>query len=289
MNNPAMSGSGETGSVRLSYLNFYPGNGYNLHSLYLTYDSYFKAINGGAAFYLAEDYLGGHVNNFRSGISYSYFLQAGEDLYINAGLTASVFHRGFNFTNSLLPDQINVAGGAAYPSSELLRSSGQTVFDIGTGIAFKSGRFSGGLAVLHLSEPDLSPESSMPEDIIKRKLYMHLCGDFPAGNQGKLFVRPIMFSGVQDGFFIAGAGASFEHEHIAVNAITMDDSAGNLNLQAGFSLQAGYVRLNYSYRFNVASDNLLLPLSMLHQAGIVFRLNNFDKRRQSNTIKFPEL
>lgn len=283
-----MSGSGETGSVRLSYLNHYPGNGYNLHSLYLTYDSYFKAINGGAAFYLAEDYLGGHVNNLRSGISYSYFLQAGEDLYINAGLTASVFHSGFNFANSLLPDQIDVAGGAVYPSSEQLRSSVHTVFDIGTGFVIKSGRFSGGLAVLHLSEPNLSP-GNMPENTIKRKLYMHLCGDFPAGRQEKLYIRPIAFSGIQDRFFITGAGASLEHEHIAANTVIMNDNAGNLNLQAGFSLQAGYVRLNYSYRFNIASSNALLPLSMLHQAGIAFRLNYFDKRKQANTINFPEL
>ena len=31
----------------------------------------------------------------------------GKDLFINAGLTASVFHRGYNFGNAVLPDQID--------------------------------------------------------------------------------------------------------------------------------------------------------------------------------------
>ena len=288
MNNPAMSGSGESGTIRLSYLNFYPGNGYNLHSLYLSYDSYFSAIHGGAAFYLTNDYLGGHVNNIRGGVSYSYFLQAGDNLFINAGLTASVFHQGFNFKNAILPDQIDATGGAIYPSSEALASSGRTVFDIGTGFVFKSGQFSGGLAILHLSEPYLSTES-IQKEILKRELYMHLCGDFSVGSRKNFYLRPIMFSSIQDDFFIVGAGTSFENERIAISLITMNDNIGNLNLQTGFSIGVDFLRFNYSYRFNVISDNALLPLSLLHQAGITFSLNNFDKRNRLNTIKFPEL
>ena len=288
MNNPAMAGSGESGMLRLSYLNFYPGNGYNLHSMYLSYDSYFEAINGGAALYITNDYLGGHINNIRGGVSYSYFLQAGEDLFINAGLTASVFHQGFNFANAVLPDQIDAVRGVVYTSSEALASYGRTVFDVGTGFVIKSGKISGGLAVLHLSEPDLSMRE-MQKEIIKRKLYMHLCGDFPVGYQKKFYLRPIAFSSVQDGFFIAGGGTSFENEYIGISAMTMSNNAGNLNFQTGFSLGIGSLRFNYSYRFNVISDNALLPLSLLHQAGIAIKINNFDKKIKNNTINFPEL
>ena len=283
-----MSGNGEAGTIRLSYLNFYPGNGYNLRSLYLSYDSYFTAIHGGAAFYLAKDYLGGHINNIRGGISYSYFLQAGENLFINAGLTASFFHQGFNFANSVLPSQIDPIRGAIYPSSEALTSSGRTVFDLGTGFIFESRKLSGGLAILHLSEPDLSL-GGMQKDIIKRKLYIHLCSEIPVGGWEKFYIKPIAFSSVQDGFVIAGAGASFENDHIAINAIAMDDNAGNMNIQTGFSFGIGSLKFNYSYRFNVVSNNALLPLSLLHQGGIAFDLNVFDKIKRLNAIKFPKL
>ena len=102
MDNPALSGSEGDGVLRMSYLNFYPGNSFNLNSVYLSYDSYFPGLHGGTGFYLSEDYLGGILNDLRGGFSYSYFLQAGKDLFINAGLTASFFHRGYNFGNAVL-------------------------------------------------------------------------------------------------------------------------------------------------------------------------------------------
>ena len=115
MNNPALSGSEGDGVLRLSYLNFYPGNSYNLHSVYFSYDSYFPVLHGGAGIYLSDDYLGGIINDLRGGLSYAYFLKAGKDLFINAGLSASVFHRGFNFKNAVLPDQIDPLGGVVIP------------------------------------------------------------------------------------------------------------------------------------------------------------------------------
>lgn len=288
MNNPAMSGSEGDGTLRLSYLNFYPGNGYNLHSLYLSYDSYFQALHGGASFYLAEDYLGGFVNNIRGGLAYSYFLKAGENLFINAGLTGSIYHQGYNFTNSVLPDQIDPLGGVANPSAEMLKSSGRTVFDLGTGFSFISGWLSGGLSVLHLAEPELS-SSGVQKEQIKRKLYIHLCGDLPLGKSRKVYARPVTYLSYQGDFLQAGGGLSVENEYLAINAITMGDNAGNVNLQTGFSFRAGIVRINYNYRFNIMTGNSMLPMSLLHQTGLAFSLYNVDKRKTFKTINFPKL
>ena len=288
MNNPAMSGSEGDGILRLSYLNFYPGNGYNLHSLYLSYDSYFQALHGGASFFLAEDYLGGAVNNIRGGLSYSYFLQAGEDLFIHAGLQGSIYHQGYNFTGSVLPDQIDPLGGVTYPSAETLSSSGHTVFDLGTGFTFIRGWLSGGVAVLHLAEPELS-SSGMQNEHIKRKIYLHLCGDLPLGKSQKVFARPVSYLSYQGDYLMAGGGLSVENEHIGMNAITMGDNAGNVNLQAGFSIRAGIVRIYYNYRFNIMTGNSLMPVSLLHQTGLAFSLNNVDKRKVFKTINFPKL
>ena len=177
MNNPSLVGSGGDGVLRLSYLNFYPGNNYNLNSVYFSYDSYFSELHGGAGLYLSDDYLGGIINDFRGGLSYAYFLQAGKDLFINAGLSASIYHRGFNFGNAILPDQIDPLGGVSIPSSEVLASSGKTVFDVGAGFLFTSGKFSGGFSINHLAEPDLSATGNSSERL-KRKLLVHLSGDF---------------------------------------------------------------------------------------------------------------
>jgi type IX secretion system PorP/SprF family membrane protein len=288
MNNPALAGSEGTGTLRLSYLNFYPGNGYNLHSIYLSFDSYFQTLHGGASFYLAEDYLGGAVNNIRGGISYSYFLQAGEYLFINAGLTGSIYHQGYNFSNSVLPDQIDPLGGVTFPSAEALKASGSTVFDLGTGFTFIRRWLSGGLAIVHLTEPDLS-YSGMQKDVIKRKLFVHLCGDLPLGKSRKLYARPVTYISYQGDYLLAGGGLSVENEHIGINLVGMGDNSGNVNIQTGFSFRAGIVRFNYLYRFNVVSENNLMPMSLLHETGLAFSLYDVDKRKSIKTINFPKL
>ena len=288
MNNPAFSGSEGDGVLRLSYLNFYPGNNYNLHSVYFSYDSYFPALHGGAGFYLSDDYQGGIVNDFRGGLSYAYFLQAGKDLFINAGLSGSIYHRGYSFDKAVLPDQIDPLGGVSIPSSEILASSGRTVFDIGAGFLFISGKIFGGFSINHLAEPDLSA-TGFSNERLKRKLLLHLSGDLNLSKTQSLKVRPLAFLGLQGGFFSAGTGAVMESNYLSVNAILLGDNGRNLNIQTGFSFKSGKVSVYYNYRFNIVSGNKLIPLSLLHQTGVAFSLNNVDKRNIIKTINFPKL
>ena len=49
------------------------------------------------------------------------------------------------------------------------------------------------------------------------------------------------------------------------------------------------VSVYYNYRFNIVSGNNLLPLSLLHQTGLAFSLNNVEKRKTIKTINFPKL
>jgi type IX secretion system PorP/SprF family membrane protein len=288
MNNPALAGISGDGVLRMSYLNFYPGNNYNLHSVYLSYDSYFQDLHGGAGLYLTDDYLGGIINDIRGGLSYAYFLQAGKDLFINAGLSASIYHRGFNFENAILPDQIDALGGVTIPSSETLASSGKTVFDVGAGFLITSGKFSGGFSINHLAEPDLSLTGYTYERL-KRKLLVHLTGDLPLGEARNLKIQPLTFIEIQSGFINGGAGAAIESKYIAIDAVILGDSGKNLNIQTGFSITYGRISVYYNYRFNVESGNKLLPLSLLHQTGLAFSLNNVEKRNTIKTINFPKL
>src|SRR5450759_4391560 len=240
--NPSLAGSEGDGVLRLSYLNFYPGNNYNLHSVYFSYDSYFSKLHGGAGIYLADDYLGGIVNDFRGGLSYSYFLQAGKDLFINAGLSASAYHRGYNFDNAVLPDQIDPLGGVSLPSSEILATQGRTVFDMGAGFLFISGKIFGGFSINHLTEPDLSISGSSNERL-KIKLLLHLAGDFDVNEVQSPKARPLAFLILQGGFLSSGAGVVIESNHLAVNAIMLGDNGSNMNMQTGFSFKSGKVSI----------------------------------------------
>jgi type IX secretion system PorP/SprF family membrane protein len=288
ISNPAVTGSEGNGKIRLAYLNYYPGNSFNLHSVSLSYDSYFPSLHGGAGFYLSDDYLGGIVNNLKGGVSYSYFFRASENLYISAGLSASLYHRGYDFSGAVLPDQIDPLLGAVTSSGETLSSRGRTVFDLATGFLFISGRFFGGFSVSHLAEPDpgISDDN---QGKLKRVLLVHGAADLNISSEKHIRALPLAMAEIGNGFFSGGAGVSFESNYLSLNAIVLADNEENIDIQAGFSISTGSLILFYNYRFNIVSGENLLPNSLLHHTGIVFSLNNVDKRKIIKTINFPKL
>jgi hypothetical protein len=102
-------------------------------------------------------------------------------------------------------------------------------------------------------------------------------------------IQPLTYFEIQGGFINGGAGAALESKYLAINAVVLGDNGKNLNIQTGFSFSAGRITGFYNYRFNVLSGNKLLPLSLLHQTGLAFSLNNVEKRNTIKTINFPKL
>jgi len=286
VNNPAFSGSSIDGTMRLSYLNFYPGNNYNFHSVFLSYDSYFQSLHGGAGFYIANDYIGGIVNDLRGGLSYSYFLQAGKDLFIYAGLSAAFFHRGFNFSDAVFPDQIDQMGNISRPSSELMSNRNPAVFDTGTGFMFIYKRFAGGFAIAHLTQPDLYGGGSQVEQL-KRKYLINLIADIDLNKAIGLKIMPTASFEMQDKYLNSAAGATLQANSLSFSTIFIFDNNKNIDVQAGFSFRREKISLFYNYRFNLASANSLVPFSLVHQTGLTVSLHNVEKRIKFNTINAP--
>jgi type IX secretion system PorP/SprF family membrane protein len=288
LNNPAFAGIAGDGVLRTSYLNFYPGHSYNFHTFYASYDSYFQAIHGGAGFYVANDYLGGIVNDLRAGISYCYFLQAGEDLYLHAGLSASVFNRGFNFSGAVLPDEIDAMGMISLPSAENLVNSKKTALDIATGFVLISGNMFGGFSVSHLTQPDISGSASSSDRLL-RKYLLNFAADFGFGKKENMKIRPVAAFELQGRFVSFCEGAVLETEYFSVNAALFESNNRTIDMQAGFTVRKERLGFFYNYRFNLKSGSSLLPFSLVHQAGVAFSLNNVEKSIKVKTINMPGL
>jgi len=288
LRNPALTGSEGDGIIRLSYRNLYPGNGFDLHTVSLSYDGYFQALHGGAGFFLSDNYMGGIFNDLKGGFSYAYFFRAAEDLYISGGLSASFYNRGFTSEGSVLPDQIDPLRGAVLPSGEILTLRGKTVFDMGTGFIIISGRFLGGISVSHLTEPDLS-KTDMVENKLNRKLLIHGTFEIDINREKSLKIRPAGSFEIQKGSIAAGAGMVLESKYLSVNSLWFTDNNRNIDMQSGFAINNGGIVVFYNYRFNIVSANNMLPFSIFHQTGIAFSLNNVDKRKTVKTINFPKL
>lgn len=288
ISNPAFTGSEGDGTLRLSYLNYYPGNNFNLHSVFVSYDSYIPVMHGGAGFWLTNDYIGGIVNDIRGGFSYAYHFQADKNLFINAGLAASCYYRGYNNGRIILPDQIDPLGGVNFPSAESISEKGRAVLDIGTGIMVMSGKFIVALALNHLAAPYLA-ETEFSGDQLERKLVINLAGNFDLKKNPQIVLKPIINAELQGSFFSAAAGGSIENNSLSISSVLLVNNAEDVNLQAGCSLRSGLFLFFYNYRFNISSGNRMLPVSLLHQTGLSVSLNIVDKRKIIKTINFPKM
>jgi type IX secretion system PorP/SprF family membrane protein len=285
--NPSLTGCEGNGMLKMSYMNHYPGYNYNLHSVSISYDGYFPALHGGAGFYISDEYLGGIINNLRGGISYSYYLRASEKIYICGGLSASFHHRGYNFGNAVLPDQIDPLGNIS-PSAEILSGRGRTVADLATGFLFIAGKFYGGFSVNHLAEPDPSGPDN-PDGKLRRTLLVHGAADLLTGEKREIRIIPLVSAEISKGMYSVSAGVSAESRMLSMNAMLLAGSSRNLDLQAGFSFILGKAMVFYAYRFNLSTGENLLPFSLLHHTGVAISLNSVDKRKTVRTINLPDL
>jgi type IX secretion system PorP/SprF family membrane protein len=288
ISNPAFSGSESDGILRLSYLNFYPGKNYNLHSVFFSYDSFIPDIHGGAALFLSDDYLGGIINEMRGGLTYAYHMQAYKNIFINAGLTASFYHWGLNDSKIILPDQIDPLYGVFFPPGEVIADHGRTILDVGTGFLFIFNKFCGGLSMNHLTKPDLSG-SGLSNERLKRKLSVHVAGEMSLNKNLGLTAHPVFWGELQGSHYMSGAGGVVESKYLSVNTVILTSNAKDINIQTGFSLKKGIILVFYNYRFNIVSGNRLVPMSLLHQTGVTVSLKNVDKRKLVKTINFPKL
>ncbi len=286
--NPAAAGAEAEGKLRINYYNFYPGRGFDLHKMSVSYDVFISGLHGGVACFVSDDYMGGIINDTRVGFAYSYHLQAGRNIFINAGLSAAIQYRGINPSRIVMPDQIDPLRGAVLPSAENVTGKGRTIFDAGTGFIISSGKYIAGLAVNHLAKPDPAG-SGFSGDALPRKLTLFATGSFATGNNNMLYFKPVVFLDMAGRNFLAGTGVTAGTETISINALLTGFNDGQVNLRTGLSIRIWRGLFYYNYCFNLKSANEIMPFSVYQSGGISISLYNVEKRKTINTIIFPEM
>lgn len=286
--NPAAAGAEGDGTLRMLYIMRYPERNFNLHYLSVSYDTYISLLHGGISGFVTDNYQGGIINNISGGLSYSYHLQAGRDLFINAGLSAVFQHRGINSRDIIMPDQIDPVRGPVLPSGEIINGRGRTVFDVGTGFMIMSGNYTGGISVNHLAKPDMAGRNAS-EDQLPWHFTIFSMTIFNLSQKSRLNLQPLLLFDLYGKDITAEAGAMLGTEKASVSSLFSFMSNGDVNLQSGFSFQIFKGLFFYNYCFNLTSVNGMLPFTMYHMAGLSISLNNVDKRKVIKAIKFPNL
>jgi type IX secretion system PorP/SprF family membrane protein len=287
MYNPAYAGAAGIPSMRISSYSFLPGNGFGIRSFYGSYDSYSQALHGGAGIWLSDDMLGEVMNDFRAGASYAYHLQAGKNLYLNAGLTASLVHRGIKTGSVILPGDIDPFNGFTGISSEVLSSGNISQFDLGTGISIAGDTWYGGFSVMHLTQPWLSERHQSYNRL--HRLYTVNGGlSFTPGKTG-LTLNPSASLLIQEADFIAYLGTEALFREIMCGLAVWHAGNGFTAAEPSLGWDTGSVKLILSYSYTLSGGDYIIKGSAVVKAGFSICFNNVEKRKAIHVIKLPEL
>lgn len=288
ISNPAFTGSGEYGNLKLVYRDYFPGNGFNLNSLYVGYDTFSESIHGGAGMYISENNMGGIINDIKIGANYAYHLRASRDLYVNAGFNVSLLHRSLNGKGIVLPDQIDPYLGPVLPSGDLIDLRSRTIFDLGVGFLFSFRNFNAGIALSHLGKPDLIGQNK-ESGRLKRRMLLHFDASFFEGDS-QLEVTPIAFLSLQDQFIYGAIGAELTYNIMSVNILGhLSSGAGIFSIQPGFSFETERLIISYNHLFSPGKGVYNIPVSQSNLISVQVRLNNVNKSEYHKAIKTPKL
>jgi type IX secretion system PorP/SprF family membrane protein len=284
MYNPAYTGAAGVPVLHLSCYSFLPGNGFGLQSVYGSFDSFFQSLHGGAGVWLSDDMLGDVMNDFRAGASYAYHLRAGNNLFFNAGLTASLVYRGINRTSVILPDDIDPFIGPA-GSSEYIAAGDVTMFDLGTGLTFSSGDWYGGISVMHLTQPSLSNDQESHNRL--RRLYTINAGASFTVGKSRTELNPSAAFLAQAGNYTVYLGAEVIYRSLMCGLSLWHIGSGFTSAEPSLGWQAGSTRLLISYSYVLSGGDAAFKGTAIVRAGVSVCFNNVEKSRAVHIIKLP--
>ena len=287
MYNPAWTGAAGAPVLNISAYSFLPGNGFALKSVYASCDGYVPGLHGGAGIWISDDMLGEVMNDLRAGASYAYHFRAGRNLYINAGLTASLVNRGIRTGSVILPEDIDPFRGITGGSSGYTAPANLSRFDLGTGIAFSSGQWYGGVSVMHLTQPSLS-DDQQDHNRLKRLITLNGGASFKAGSSG-LALNPSAAFLAQGEDVTVYLGTEVLFKGLMSGLAIWHASRGFTAAETSLGWDADPVKFILSYSYILAGGDALFKGTALVKAGLLFSFNNVEKRRAVHIIKLPVL
>jgi len=161
------------GRLSASYRNQYP----TLGTTYATYNASFdmpaELLQGGIGVNLTNDIQGdGILNRFSVDGIYSYALVINREITINAGFQASYVQRSLKVSNLIYPDGLDGSTGIYMGHLEAISDRTAGYPDFSVGFLGYSRTWYAGLAVHHLTRPNISFSRNYREPL-PRKYTLH--------------------------------------------------------------------------------------------------------------------
>jgi len=302
--NPAFTGSTQISRAGINYRNQWP----SLEASYITYmasfDHFFIGANSGVGLLITSDResLAGLRNQGISAM-YAYQLPVSNRWTIRAGFQAGYYFRDLDFSKLTFGDQFDDSGQISDVTGEVFDTDWNINYlDLSTGFLFYNRNLWLGLAVHHLTKPNLSffNESQGLEDRLPRKYSIHAGykinlkqgfeNQIGGTRQKDMNLYPAMNYRLQGEYMQFDVGAYFNYSSLNVGIWYRGipfRSVNNINNNESivFSIGLSTGGLNIGYSFDYTLSALGIKSGGAHELSISYQFFIGDPRKPPRSMR----
>lgn len=292
--NPSFAGTSEMIRMSAGYRNHFPSMGSAFVNYHAAFDMASKLIDGGMGFNIMNDIQGsGKFSNLRMDVIYSHAIIVRSGIHMTGGLQVSYVVQSVKTSGFILPDGINPFTGAYIGPMEDISDQTMGYPDFATGVLCFSRTWYAGMAVHHLSAPNISFSDNYRQPL-PRKYTVHAGIFIPVFEKrfGREFLElnPNLVIIQQGSQRQINLGAEVIRNGLMAGVWCRQDISFRI---CAITVIAGYqndrLRFGYSFDFNMTQPWIQDLGSGAHEITFMYRLNKSDKKRKSGAIKCPKI
>lgn len=295
--NPALAGANTCPRLVLNYRNQWPGLSNSFVTYNLSYDQYVDKIFGGVGLLVNTDNAGdGILRTTTASLMYSFRLQAGKHTTIHMAVQGSFFQRALNWDKLQFEDEIdpqlgfidNTTSEQPPDHTSLMRA------DFSAGAVFDwKGILHGGVAVHHLSQPDVAFYSSN-KNKLQMKFTGHLGmnipldgsgGEFGTTDEPSFYLAPNVIYQQQGPFHQVNAGLYVIRYPLIIGGWFRHNFENADAVIALIGIE--YQNLKVGYTYDMTLSKLRSNTGGAHEVSVAWQFDCYEKRRRIRTINAP--
>ncbi len=155
--NPAFVGGVHATRVMVHGRYQWPGIDAKYATALVSVDHFFEKYNSGVGVMIVQDRQGlNDINATKVNLQYSYELPVSKALTVRAGLLGGYGNRSINYSQLLLPSQIDNQGNTPGGIGVTGAAQQKGYFDVGSGILAYTSKLWGGVSFSHMNRPSMT-------------------------------------------------------------------------------------------------------------------------------------
>ncbi len=289
--NPALAGAENYNRAVVNYRNQWPGMGKGFVTYNASYDQGIDKLHGGIGVLLNVDNAGnGLLTTTQASLIYAYTLNISDVTFINMAMQGTFYQRSLNWDMLRFGDQIDLLQKYDLPTGETRPVSTSIMTpDFSAGVAFgwKSAIY-GGLAVNHLTEPNLSFSGQ------NNNLPMKITGHFGANlnlQGGSMLFDPVFYLSTnilyqqQGNFHQVNLGLYFVRIPIVLGAWFRHNFENPDAIIALAGITYKSIKIGYSY--DITMSQIKSYTGGAHEISVAWQFNYKERLRRIYRLNAP--